>query len=69
MCVIKGVPVQSCETALRSDLDVHRSDLSSLILPHPQLSVFDGIHTLQQFVHWLHRLVGEGTAASQSSTG
>lgn len=42
--------------ALGSDLDVHGPDLSRLILPNPQLSVFDWVHTLQQLVHWLHRL-------------
>lgn len=44
------------QTALRSDLYVHRPDFSSLILPHPQLSVFGWVHTLQELVHRLHRL-------------
>lgn len=58
LCVLwgKSVHMQSHLTALRSDLYVHWPDFSSLILPHPQLSVFGWIHTLQELVHRLHRL-------------
>ena len=57
----KSVHVQSSRAARRSDLYVHRPDLSSLILLHPQLSVSGRVHALQQLVHWLHRLDKERT--------
>lgn len=66
------VEASECElsrhTALRSDLHVHWPDLSSLILPHPQLSVFGWVHTLQELVHRLHRLDKERAAVSGGLT-
>ena len=39
-----------------SDLYIHGSDLSGLVLIHPELSVSARVHSLEQLVHWLHRL-------------
>lgn len=41
---------------LSSDFHVHWSYFSCFIISHPQLSVFDRVHALQQLGHWLHRL-------------
>lgn len=71
LSVSLGVKVYICSavaTAPRSDLYVHWPDLSSLILPHPQLSVFGRVHTLQELVHRLHRLDKARTAVSWSVT-
>ena len=43
-----------------SDLNIHRSDLPGLVLVHPELSVSARVHSLEQLVHWLHRLERTG---------
>lgn len=60
-------PVPECayEEHLGSDLYVHWPDLPGLILLHPQLSVFHGVHTLQQLIHPLHGLQTQRAAEAQ----
>ena len=61
-------PECAYEEHLGSDLYVHWPDLPGLIFLHPQLSVSDGVHTLQQLIHPLHRLQTQRAAEAQGKT-